>query len=308
VKERRIISFLPAATEMIFALGLEQQLIGVSHECDFPAEAKKKAVVVKPALPLESMSLREIDVGVSERLRQGLSLYNVDEALLAQLQPDLIVTQNLCQVCAPSGNEMSVAIRALQPAPDVLYLTPHSLDEILDNIIGLGKATARQTEAAAIVEKARIRLGAIAERSRKTQPTRVFFMEWADPIYCGGHWVPEMIEIAGGVDTISRRGTDSVRIDWHDVLRWRPEVLVFSPCGFNVDGARQQLSIVERLPGWSSLPAVQSGRVYAVDANAYFARPGPRVVEGTELLAHLIHPELFNWRGPESAFYRFTKT
>ncbi len=304
----RIVSFLPAATEMLYALGLGDELVGVSHECDFPPEAKAKPIVVKPALPLETMTLREIDVAVSARLRQGLSLYQVDEKLLAQLQPDLIVTQNLCQVCAPSGNEMTVAVRSLQPTPQVLYLTPHSLAEIFQNIIDLGAATKRNLEAKSIVTQAQARLSAIAERARGAKAVRVFFMEWADPIYCGGHWVPEMIEMAAGIDTISRKGTDSVRIDWNEVLRWQPEVLVFSPCGFHLDAARQQVAILERLPNWNDLPAVKAGRVYAVDANAYFARPGPRVVEGAELLAHLIHPELFDWRGPKSAFFHFAKT
>lgn len=305
MKQRRIISLLPAATEMIYALGLQDQLVGVSNECDYPPQAKSKPVVVRPALPLEKMSLREIDAAVSERLRQGLSLYEVDETLLAKLQADLIVTQNLCQVCAPSGNEMTIAVRSLQPAPKVIYLTPHSLEEIFQNIVELGEATERQAAAAAIVAQARARLHTIAERSLSPLPVRVFFMEWADPIYCGGHWIPEMIELAGGLDPISRKGTDSVRVDWIEVLHWKPEVLVFSPCGFHVDAAREQLTILQQLPHWAELPAVKSGRVYAVDANAYFARPGPRVVDGAELLAHLIHPHQFHWRGPRSAFYHF---
>lgn len=306
MKHQRLISFLPAATEMIYALGLQDQLVGVSHECDYPPQAKNKPAVVKPALPLETMTVREIDVAVSERLRQGLSLYQVDEKLLAKLQPDLIITQNLCQVCAPSGNEMSVAVRSLQPAPDVLYLTPHSLKEIFQNILALADATGRQLKAETIVKNAQARLSAIEERSRAGKPIRVFFLEWADPIYCGGHWVPEMIELAGGIDTLARKGTDSVRIDWNEVLHWQPEVLVFSPCGFHVDAAREQLTILQRLPNWAELPAVKAGRVYAMDANAYFARPGPRIVEGVELLAHLIHPELFDWRGPHYAFRRFS--
>jgi iron complex transport system substrate-binding protein len=303
MNDLRIVSFLPAATEMAYALGLGAQLAGVSHECDFPAEAQGKPVVVRPALALEKMSLREIDTVVSARLRNGQSLYEVDENLLRRLRPDLILTQNLCQVCAPSGNELAVALRLLQPKPEVVWMSPHSLEEINQNLRALGQAAGRAPEAEALIAAARARLEKIAARTRNlSRRPRVFCMEWADPVYCAGHWVPEMVELAGGIDTLARKGADSVRIPWQDVLDWSPEILVFSPCGFHLAQALQQISHLESQPGWAELPAVRNGRVYAVDANSYFARPGPRVVEGTELLAHLIHPALFPWRGPADAF------
>ena len=288
----RIVSFLPAATEMAFALGLGPQIAGVSHECDFPPEARRKPVVVRPALDLEKMSPREIDEAVSQRLRNGQSLYQVDENLLRQLKPDLILTQDLCQVCAPSGNELAVALRLLQPEPAVLSMSPHSLEEIHQNLRDLGQATGRAAEAEALIASARARLESIAGRTRGRFPRpRVFCMEWADPVYCAGHWVPEMVEMAGGIDALARRGSDSTRIDWQAVLDWAPEILVFSPCGFHLAQALQQMAHLESQPGWADLPAVRHGRVHVVDADSYFARPGPRVVEGTELLAHLIHPD-----------------
>jgi iron complex transport system substrate-binding protein len=302
MKHPRIISFLPAATEMIFALGLDKSLVGVSHECDFPAEARTKPVVVKPVLPLERMSLSEIDQAVSERLRHGHSLYQVDEQLLAQLKPDLILTQNLCQVCAPSGNELAIAIRSLQPAPQVLYLTPHSVEEVFQNILSAGRAAGGEEQANRLVRELRDRLRKVSVRTADKPRPRVFFMEWAEPVYNGGHWVPELIELAGGRDDLARRGVDSCRIQWEEVLRWKPEVLIFSPCGFHTDAAVRQVSILQALPHWPELPAVQAGNVYAVDANSYFARPGPRLVDGCELLAHLIHPEAGTWRGPSSAY------
>lgn len=299
----RIVSFLPAATEMVFALGLGDSLVGVSHECDFPAAAKIKPVVVKPAMALEKMTLREIDVAVAERIRSGGSLYQVDENLLRELRPDLILTQNLCQVCATSGNDLTSALKLLPHQPDILWMTPHSLAEIFENIRELGRATGRSDTAAAFITGHRERLEKIAARTRNIpHHPRVFCMEWADPVYCAGHWVPEMVELAGGIDRLARKGTDSVRISWEDVLKWSPEILIFSPCGFNLEKALEQVSHLESQPGWAELPAVRNGRVYAVDANSYFARPGPRVVDGTELLAHLIHPELFDWNGPEDAF------
>ena len=299
----RIVSFLPAATEMVYALDIGDQLVGVSHECDFPAAAKTKPAIVRPALALEKMSLREIDVAVAERIRSGGSPYQVDENLLYELKPDLILTQNLCQVCATSGNDLAVVLKLLQPKPDILWMSPHSLADIFENICELGQTTGRLSAAETFIAERRERLEKIAARTKSiSHRPRVFCMEWADPVYCAGHWVPEMIELAGGIDELARKGMDSVRIQWTDVLKWSPEILIFSPCGFNLEKALEQVSHVESQKGWAELPAVRSGRVYAVNANSYFARPGPRVVDGTELLAHLIHPELFDWNRPDDAF------
>lgn len=302
---QRIVSFLPSATEMVCALGLGDKLVGITHECDYPPEVKGKAVVVRNALPIERMSQREIDEAVTERMRAGLSLYQVDEQLLQELAPDLILTQNLCQVCAPSGNDVSQFLTSLSKKPQILWLTPRSLAEIADNVRDLGKATGRSHEAEDLIAVGRARLGKIAAVTRNLPShPRVFCMEWLDPVYCSGHWMPEMVRIAGGVDELSREGTDSVRIPWDDVLNWAPEVLIITPCGFNLDKVIEQAPQLFDYPGWADLPAVRQGRVYAVDANSYFARPGPRVVEGTGLLAHLIHPDLFSWAGSEGAYQR----
>jgi iron complex transport system substrate-binding protein len=309
LKPQRIVSFLPAGTEMVCALGLADRLVGVSHECDFPAAAKTKPVVVRQALALEKMSLGEIDRVVTERMRSGESLYQVDETLLRELKPDLIVTQNLCQVCAPSGNDLTVALKALDPKPEILWMTPKSIAEIHQNLRDLGRVVGRSAEAEAIIASGRERLDWMSQRTRNIlRRPRVFCMEWADPVYCAGHWVPEMMEIAGGIDALSRRGTDSVRIEWSEVIKWAPEILILMPCGFRMEQALEQVSILERLPGWNDLPAVRSGRVFAVDANSYFARPGPRVVDGTELLGHLIHPDRFAWNGPADAFRKVPMT
>jgi iron complex transport system substrate-binding protein len=303
----RIVSFLPAATEMVYALGLGGQLAGVSHECDFPAEARAKPVVVRPALPIETMSLREIDVAVGECIGSGGSLYQVDEALLSALKPDLILTQNLCQVCATSGNDLASALKLLDPTPEIVWMSPHSLAEIFENLRELGRVTGRLSQAEIFIQACHDRLQQVAARTSEiAHRPRVFCMEWADPVYCAGHWVGEMVRIAGGTDELARKETDSVRIPWTDVLAWSPEVIIFSPCGFNLEKALEQVSYLESQPGWTELPAVRNQRVYAVDANSYFARPGPRVVEGTELLAHLIHPELFDWNGPADAFRSIT--
>jgi iron complex transport system substrate-binding protein len=305
MSELRLISFLPAATEMAFALGLGDRLVGVSHECDFPASAKTKPVVVKAALPLEAMSLREIDVTVAQRIGNGQSFYEVDERLLAQLAPTHILTQALCHVCAPSGNEITRALAALPVKPEILWFTPHTIGEIFGNLRDLGAATGTTARAEEIIAAAQARLQKIASQVEKIkrQP-RVFCLEWIDPYYCCGHWVPEMVELAGGVDGLGRKGKDSVRISWKEIGEWAPEVLIISPCGFNAEKAVAQAEQLLQQPGWNDLPAVRNGRVFAVDANAYFARPGPRVVEGVELLAHLIHPEIFEWSGSPDAFQK----
>ncbi len=301
----RIVSFLPAATEMAFALGLGDQLVGITHECDYPPEVQGKPVVVRNVLPIEKMSQPEIDVAVTQRMRDGLSLYQVDEKLLQELAPDIILTQDLCQVCAPSGSEVTQALSLLPKKPQILWLTPKSLEEIFDNLRELGQATGRVKEAEELITSGRARLEKIAAVTRDlSHRPRVFCMEWLDPVYCSGHWMPEMVEIAGGVDALARKGTDSVRIPWEVVLEWAPEVLIITPCGFNLEKVIEQAPQLSRYPGWFDLPAVRNDRAYATDANSYFARPGPRVVEGTELLAHLIHPELFSWEGSQKAFRR----
>ena len=301
----RIVSFLPSATEMACALGLSDQLVGITHECDYPPSVKEKPVVVSSAISMATMTQAEIDSIVSERMRNGQSLYQVDEKLLQELAPDLILTQDLCQVCAPSGNEVTQALTALPKKPEILWLTPKSLAQIAENLRELGEATGRLEKAEELIANGRAILDHVAERARaaSTRP-RVFCMEWIDPVYYSGHWVPEMVSIAGGVDHLGHEGSDSVRVPWEDVLAWKPEVLVIMPCGFNL---HQVLELTPKLcerSGWHELPAVQQGRVYAVDASSYFARPGPRVVEGTELLAHIIHPDIFPWAGPADAYSR----
>ncbi len=290
---------------MACALGLGDQLVGITHECDYPPEVAGKPIVVRNVLPIETMSQPEIDAAVTKRLRDGLSLYQVDEKLLQDLAPDIILTQNLCQVCAPSGNEVTQALNLLPKKPQILWLTPKSLEEIFDNLHELGHATGRARAAEELIAAGRERLEKISAATQNLSPRpRVFCLEWLDPVYCSGHWMPEMVEIAGGVDALARKGADSVRIPWEAVLEWAPEVLIITPCGFNLDKVIEQTPQLFDYPGWSELPAVRDGRVYAVDANSYFARPGPRVVEGTELLAHLIHPKVFQWEGSLEAFQR----
>src|SRR5215510_17874 len=293
---KRIVSFLPSATEIASALGLGDSIVGITHECDYPAEVKSKPVVVRNVLPIETMSQSEIDRAVAERIRNGESLYQIDEQLLRELAPDLILTQNLCQVCAPSGSAVSQVLKALPKAPQILWLTPQSLNEISDNVRELGAATERTAAAEAIVDDCRRRLDTLSRRTADVHRPKVFCMEWLDPVYASGHWVPELVKFAGGIDELGRERGESVRVSWDEIVGWAPEVLIIMPCGFNLQQTMKQIwtTFGYRNSPFFDLPAVRDGRVYAVDANSYFARPGPRVVEGAELLARLIHPELFN--------------
>lgn len=282
----RIVSFLPAATEITYALGAGADLVGRSHECDYPPEVRSLPVVSKPALPLEGLSQQQIDGAVAARLASGESLYQVDEKLLDELHPDLVLTQDLCQVCAPSGNELSRALRDMTRPPEVLWLTPRNIAEIEQNIVAIGEATGRQAVARRLVEENRRRVDAVkAAVGNARRP--VTFLEWTEPLFCGGHWVPEMVSAAGGDDPLGQSGGDSRRITWDDVAASEPELLIVAPCGY---GLKEAIEVAKRLP------TTIDAEVYAVDANAYFARPGPRVAEGIELLAHIFHPDKFEWR------------
>lgn len=298
----RIASFLPAATEMVYALGLGDHLVGVSHECDYPPQAKERPIVVRCAMDLASLDLKQIDKAVSEMVGQGGSVYAVDEEAIRKVLPTLIITQDLCQVCAPSGNEATRALKSLDPSPEFLWQTPHSFEDVLNDILVLGEKTGSGPKAQALVEEMRQRVQAVQAAVKERARVKVFFMEWVDPVYCGGHWVPEMMGWAGGQDSISKAYVDSVRVPWEDVVRYDPEVLIVSPCGFKTEDAVRQAGSLKSRPGWKDLKAVRDNRVFAVDANAYFAKPGPRLAEGVEILGHLFHPDILRWTGPREAF------
>jgi iron complex transport system substrate-binding protein len=282
----RIVSFLPAGTEMVHALGAGGELVGRSHECDYPSSVQALPVVSRPSLILDDASPEAIDHAVADQMKSGDTLYRIDEVLLRDLRPDVILTQNLCRVCAPSGDELTRAVKKFQLQPEVLFLTPRNIDEIVENIVTVGHAIGRPDEAGAWVRDYDERLGKVRSAVAKAPTRRVVFLEWTEPLFCGGHWVPEMISLAGGEDPLGRAGEDSVRMDWDDVARAQPEMIIVSPCGYRLERAAELAR---------KMPRISDATVYAVDANAYFARPGPRVVEGVELLAHLFHPDLVPW-------------
>ena len=301
----RIVSLVPSATETLFALGLQDEVVGVSPECDFPPAARDKPVLSRNTIQPETMSQAAIDGKVAEHLRDGGSLYHVDARLLEEAAADVIFTQGLCEVCAASIEDVKSVASKLARPPEVISLDPTDLHGVLASIERVGRSTGREAEAQRLVASLRARLDAVESVSDDVDdvPT-VGCLEWYDPLFNAGHWVPQMVEIAGGADVLAVSGKPSVRIEWRDVLIAAPQVLVLMPCGFSVDRAVSDVSLLTRLPGWRDLPAVRKENVFAVDASSYFSRPGPRLADGVELLAHILHPESFPKVWPKTAVQR----
>lgn len=288
----RIVSLLPSATEIVCSLGLEDCLVGVTHECDFPESVRGLPKVTKTLIPHDASS-RQIDLLVRERLENQRALYSLDLPRLRELAPDLIVTQALCDVCAVAEAEVAAAACSLPGNPQVINLEPASLDDVFSTLLMVGEKTGTAQHAAEVVKNLKARTEAVQRRSvaARIRP-RVVILEWIDPPFSCGHWSPELVRMAGGDEQLGRPGIASRTLRWDEVIAARPEVLVIACCGFDVRRTLIDVEILRQNPGWLDLPAVQAGRVYVIDGNAYFSRPGPRLVESLELLAHAIHPDL----------------
>jgi len=289
----RIVSLLPSATEIVFALGLGDSLVGVTHECDYPPEALRLTRVTRSHIP-PGISSAGIDSAVSSTLNSAGTLYELDLAALNDLRPDLILTQRLCDVCAVSFDRVQEAVASLPGHPNVLNLEPHSLAEILGNILTVGRAAGTESGADQVVRNLQDRIEAVRQKAASASGRpRVVCLDWVDPPYCGGHWMPELVEIAGGRDDLAARHRPSHRIDWKQVIDFAPEVLVLTCCGFSLERVLEEGATLAKYPAFNDLPAVRAGRIFATDGSAYFSRPGPRIVDSLEILAHLIHPEAF---------------
>jgi iron complex transport system substrate-binding protein len=286
----RICSLLPGATEILFALGLGDEIVGVTHECDYPPAARQKPVVVRSAIDSKLLSGSEIDRAVGAVLAGGSHLYTLDHQALSASAPDLVVTQSLCAVCALDYNHVVEVTRSLTRPPEVLSLNPTSLSELLDDILRIGAATGRRADAEELVRSLKKRIQTIAERDTGRRP-RVVCLEWFEPLYTAGHWVPEVVGLAGGDDVLGRAGAPSEKISWQDVVAAKPDALLLMPCGFDVRRTAREATPLRSLEGWKELPAVRSGNVYALNGNAYFSRPGPRLVDGLEIIARILHPD-----------------
>jgi iron complex transport system substrate-binding protein len=308
----RIVSLLPSATEIICALGLGDQLVGVTHECDYPPFVQQLPKVTKTLIPHNATSV-EIDALVRERLKTDKALYTLNMEVLEQLRPDLIITQALCDVCAVAEAEVRAAACQLPGAPRVVNLEPMCLEDLYEAIRSVGEATGHEEAAERLIRSLRARVAAVKERTERiAYKPRVTLLEWIDPPFTCGHWSPELVALAGGIEGTGKAGVPSRTMHWEELLHWQPEVLVIACCGYTVERTLQDMPLLEARPRWQELPCVRSGRVYIINGSHYFSRPGPRLVDSLEILAHTLHPDVhplpeglppaLQWRAPALSY------
>ncbi|HSS18038.1 MAG TPA: cobalamin-binding protein [Candidatus Dormibacteraeota bacterium] len=299
----RIVSLLPAATEIAAGLGLLDQVVGVSHECDFPEEASARPRVTHCPVHNAGLTSGEVDQWVRRALRDHGTIYTIDEQLLRELQPDVILTQKLCDVCAVGYGTVARLAETLPGRPKVVNLEPTSLSDIFDDIRRVAHACCVSARAEQLVASLSERLETVRRKAdRISHRPHCFLMEWVDPPFCSGHWGPELVQIAGGHDSLGRRHQPSAQVDWREVVNTRPEIIVLALCGYDINRARRDYELLRSFPDFDSLPAAHDSEIYLVDASAYFARPGPRIVDSLEILAGILHPREFHEfasRGPE---------
>jgi len=289
---QRIVSLLPSATEIVYALGLGERLVGVTHECDFPAEARAKPQLTASALPHAAGSA-EIDRHVRAALHAGSSLYALDSALLERLDPDLIVTQELCEVCAVSYGIVARAAKRVRSDPRVVSLEPSSLEDVFANIATVGDLTGTQAAAHAVVARLRERVALLEAFVAGRPRPRTLVLEWTDPPMSGGHWTPGLVELAGGRPLLANPGANSVVIGWDAIAASEPEIVIVAPCGYGLDATLRAIAELQAVDAWRALRANAATAIYALDGNAYVNRPGPRLVDTAELFASAIHAQPF---------------
>jgi iron complex transport system substrate-binding protein len=290
----RIVSLLPAVTEIAAALGLMDQVVGVSHECDFPEQANARPRVTHCPVHNAGLASGQVDQWVRRTLCDNGTIYTIDEPLLRELRPDVILTQKLCDICAVSYGTVARLAETLPGPPQVVNLEPTTLTDIFDDIRRVAEACGMPERARGIIAKLSERVEAVRLRAdRISHRPRCFLMEWVEPAFCSGHWGPELVEIAGGLDSLGRKHEPSAQVNWREVIDARPEIIVLALCGYDIDRARRDYKLLRSFPGFDSLPAAYRGEIYLVDANAYFARPGPRIVDSLEILAGILHPREF---------------
>ncbi len=290
----KIVSLLPSATEIAYSLGLQDLLCGVSSDCDYPPEVRQKPVVSRSALDADDETPpEEIDRLVRESLAQDQPIYRLDRATIQELQPDLILAQDLCRVCAVPSGHVTEALDVIGCRADVISLDPHTLDEVIAGIEEVGRATGTVQLAATVADTLRDRVRDVEAKAAGLDVVRTLALEWADPPFNGGHWVPEMIRLAGGQDVLGVEGAPSRRLSWAEVGSAAPDMIVFMPCGYGLAEATEQARDLYGVEEFATTPAARGGAVFAVDSSSHFSRPGPRLVDGLETLAWILHPDVF---------------
>jgi iron complex transport system substrate-binding protein len=287
----RIVSFLPSATETLYELGAGNQIVGVTHECNYPSQARKKPRVIRSSFDPGQMTGRDIDNKIVELMHSGKDIYIVDENTLKTVCPDLIVAQGLCEVCSPFTKEIDRAVSLLGGRPDVLVLDPHDLDDILVSIMDVAEKIGKLREGRKLVASLQKRIDMVRSMIKVKRRPKVLCVEWIDPLFTAGHWVPQMVEYAGGINCLSSAGEPSRRMEIEEAIQLDPDIVVLMPCGFDIDQTLKELPVLASNEKWKSLQAVKTGNVYTVNANAYFSKPGPRTVVGLEIIAKILNPE-----------------
>ncbi|HET9774693.1 MAG TPA: cobalamin-binding protein [Nitrososphaeraceae archaeon] len=308
-ENKKIISFLPSATEILYEIGCDSQIVGVTHECKYPEDAKTKPKVINSSFDASSMTSKEIDNKIVELFSKGTNIYVVNDKVLTDLKPDLIVAQGICEVCSPFTKEIKRAVSILGYNPDILILDPHNLKDILTNIMEISKKVDRVKEGQKLIEDLSEKINTVQKVTKikdNTTLQRVLCLEWIDPFFTAGHWVPEMVEIAGGINGLSKAGEQSRRTTIEEIKDFNPDKIILMPCGFDTDRTLIEYKrTIKKDIEWNSLTAVKNGGIYAVDAGSYFSKPGPRTFSGLEILAKIIHPNDFNHiTAPSNSFLR----
>lgn len=292
MSSERIVSFLPSATEVLYQIGAGDQIFGVTHECKFPESAKRKPKVINSSFDPAKMNSKEIDNKIVELMQSGRDIYVIDDRILKEAKPDLIVAQGICEVCSPFTKEIKRAISILDYKPDVLILDPHDLDDILISIMDVAERVGRIKEGRKLIVSLQNRIDSIRIRPKENKP-KVLCIEWIDPFFTAGHWIPQMVEIAGGINGLGSYGKPSYRIDMDEIIKFDPDKIILMPCGFDIDRTLIEFEQAKISNKWKSLQAVQNNEIFAVDAGAYFSKPSPRTITGLEILAKIIHPDKF---------------
>ena len=292
MSSERIVSFLPSATEVLYQIGAGDLIVGVTHECKFPEAAKRKPRVINSSFNPSKLSSKEIDNKIIELMHYGRDIYVIDDKILKEAKPDLIVAQGICEVCSPFTKEIKRAISILDYEPDILILDPHDLDDILISIIAVAERVGRIKEGRKLVDSLQNRINSIRMRPKGNKP-KVICVEWIDPFFTAGHWIPQMVEIAGGINGLSSSGKPSHRINVNEIMNFDPDKIILMPCGFDIDRILIEFEQVKNSNEWKSLLTIQNNEIFAVDAGKYFSKPSPRTVTGLEILAKIIHPDKF---------------
>ncbi len=299
---RRIVSFLPSATELIYELGVDDRLYGVTHECVFPDAAKLKPRMINSVVDSEKLDSIEIDKLTSKLLQEGKDIFTLDDEKLKKANPDLIIYQNTCEVCAAHSNQISHALKILEKNPHLHPMDPHNLEEIIESVGEFSRIVGKNAEGEKLQKSLQKRIKFIETKTYSSRP-RVLALEWLEPFFTAGHWIPQMISLAGGINLLSKTGESSKRLEFADIIKADPEVLILMPCGFDTSRTiSEYYKFLKTNENWNSLKAVQNNQVYAVDANAYFSKPSIRTIVGLEILAKILHPDLFEELGiPEKS-------